>query len=151
MHYMKHLMAKICILTACAVIMLHAVVPHHHHDCEEGVGLVFETELYCHCDSGYDRHGCDRHHSHHPFDICLLQELLSHLVFTTSDDHLSLAKLMKTESNDYWIPALAAFLPSPHVPVLPEIKVYHPIRAVLLVSTPLLGITSLRAPPFISF
>lgn len=111
----------------------------------------FETELYCHCDSGYDRHGCDRHHSHHPFDICLLQELLSHLVFTTSDDHLSLAKLMKTESNDYWIPALAAFLPSPHVPVLPEIKVYHPIRAVLLVSIPLLCITSLRAPPYISF
>lgn len=136
---------------ACAVIMLHAVVPHHHHDCEEGAGMVFETELYCHCDSDCDHHDCDPQHSHHPFDICLLQELLSHLVFSTSDDHFSMASLIKAEANNHWISALAAFFPSTVVPILPEIKVCRPIRAVLLVVTPLLGAASLRAPPFLSF
>jgi len=148
---MKHLTAKISILIACAIIMLHAVVPHHHHDCEEGAGLVFETELCCHCDSDCSHHDCDHRHSHHPFDICLLQELLSHLVFSTSDDHFSMASLMKTVASNYWFPALAAFFPTPQVPILPEIKVHQPIRAVLLVPAPLLGVASLRAPPFLSF
>lgn len=69
---------------ACAIILLHAVVPHHHHDCDHEMGLVLENELSCQCDHQCDHH--EDHHSHHPFDTCKLQDLLSHLVLSTKED-----------------------------------------------------------------
>lgn len=66
------------IMAACFIIVLHSVVPHHHHDCWDG-GLVFENELECHCD--HHDHDCDHHDG-----CCKLQDLLSQLVISTKDD-----------------------------------------------------------------
>lgn len=76
---MRDIIGKTLMLLACSIIMLHAVVPHHHHCCADELGFVFEDEVECHCDG-------DHHHSHHPFDTCKLQDLLSHLVLTTKDE-----------------------------------------------------------------
>lgn len=129
---------------ACAIIMLHAVVPHHHHDCCDAKGLTFETELACHCDC--DHHDGDRH-SHHPFNICLLQEMLSHLVISTSDDHLTTAALIKAESNQFIV--LALFIPQLEqwAPFLPVRPVWWPTGSTPLVSAPAEDANGLRAPP----
>lgn len=61
-------------ILACAIIMLHAIVPHHHHDCTDKFGLVFETEIACHCDEFCT--DCPHHESqqqHHPSNLCKLQ------------------------------------------------------------------------------
>lgn len=101
---MKRLSAKIMITLACAIIMLHAIVPHHHHDCAEEVGLVFETELNCHCSHQHQTHGCtndcDDHHSDHPFDFCRLADMLSHLVLNTKADEHMMAQAVKAEAHD---------------------------------------------------
>lgn len=86
-------MAKMMMCIACAIILLHTFVPHHHHDVEGGEGFVLESELVCN-DQGVCCHGQDCHHnqenhdqeSHHPFDICKLQQLLSQLVLNERDD-----------------------------------------------------------------
>ncbi len=144
---MNHLAAKILVMLACSVIMLHAFVPHHHHDSEAGGGLIFETELGCHCDADGHDHSCHHSHSHHPFDFCLLQEMLSHLVLSTNDDQFSLSNLIAAESNNYllldlldtqWVSSMGflAFLPF-----------RWPPNEVPLSAAPMLGATSLRAPP----
>ena len=104
---MKHLTAKIMTTLACAVILLHAVVPHHHHDCVGEGGFVFETELTCHCDcdhdGDYDHDDCDHRHSHHPFDTCKLAEMLSHLVLSTKEDEAMLATCVKADVHDLFV------------------------------------------------
>lgn len=110
---MKNLVGKVMMCLACAIIMMHAVVPHHHHDAGCGVGLVFETEIGCHCDDEQDVDGCATHHrdacchhdhgSKHPFDVCKLQELLSHLVLNTKDDKMLLAALLPVLSHDFQV------------------------------------------------
>lgn len=94
---MKQLFAKLTISLACLIIFIHAVVPHHHHD-EDVEGFVFETELLCQCEN--EDLPCVEHHCHHhdgdceeqgsrhPFDICKLQDLLSHLVLSSERKHL---------------------------------------------------------------
>ena len=84
---------------ACAIIMLHAVVPHHHHDCSEAKGFVFETEVACHCECDY--HECDHRHSHHPFNTCWLEEMLSHLVISTYDETNYVAYIQAEAHNSF--------------------------------------------------
>ena len=144
---MKHLVAKIMVMLACAIIMLHAVVPHHHHDCCDAKGLTFETEFDCHCDSDHHHHPGCHHHSHHPFDICLLQDMLSHLVISTSDDHHTVAASIRAESNTFvfWaIPSLYRELPNPVVPIR---QVWGATGPIPLTSAPAPDANGLRAPP----
>lgn len=145
---MKHLTAKIMISMACAIIMLHAVVPHHHHDCCGAVGITFETELDCHCDSDHHHHhpGCN-HHSHHPFDICLLQDMLSHLVISTSDDHYTAAAIIKAESNTFVFWAIPGLYRELQNPVRLIRQVWGIAGASPLISASIPGANSLRAPP----
>ena len=109
---MRHLSAKISITLACAIILLHAVVPHHHHDCADEAGFVFETEINCHCSHQHLQHGCNDecndHHSDHPFDICRLADMLSHLVLNTKEDEQLMAQVVKAEVHDL----LLALLPN---------------------------------------
>lgn len=80
--------AKIWITVACSIILLHAFVPHHHHDCRDEAGFVFENELNCHCGGCEDERTAPeaREHHHHPFNTCKLQDLLSQLVLNTKED-----------------------------------------------------------------
>ena len=146
---MKHLVAKIMIMVACAIIMLHAVVPHHHHDCHDVKGLTFETEVACHCDLDHNHHNCE-HHSHHPFNICLLQEMLSRLVISTSDDHFSSAAFFKAESNQFIVLALPLSQPELLVPIQPNRHVWWSSGTAPLVPAPTLGANGLRAPPVLA-
>jgi hypothetical protein len=146
-HTMKHLIAKIAISLACAIILLHAIVPHHHHDCANERGLIFETEINCHCSHQHHTHDCDEHHSDHPFDICRLADMLSHLVLNTKEDEHLMAQVVKAEVHDL----MTAFLPSRNaiiaatgchclMPAQPDVPWTLP-------STSLAGCHSLRAPP----
>lgn len=75
----SQLAARFILVVACGVILFHVVMPHHHHDCDDGVGLVFEGELLCHC---HDMEN-EEESSHHPLDFCQLQQALSQLALTT--------------------------------------------------------------------
>lgn len=94
--------AKIWITVACSIILLHAFVPHHHHDCCGESGLVFENELVCHCDCNHE----DCHHhdgeSRHPYNTCRLQDLLSHLVLTHKDDESALLPTQSGQVVTLW-------------------------------------------------
>ena len=134
------------IMMACVIIMLHAVVPHHHHDCHEARGLTFETELTCHCDSDCDHHD-GNHHSHHPFCSCLLQEMLSNLVISTSDDELLSAALIKADSTHFIVLAIPGLQPEGLMQVSATRLVWWPSGSTPLAAAPLLGANGLRAPP----
>lgn len=148
-HSMKYLVAKIMVSLACAIILLHAMVPHHHHDCDGEVGFVFETELGCHCDSDCDHHtDCHHHGSHHPFDTCKLQDMLSRLVLTTQDDKQFMAALFQAETHAFCLLAL------PEEPVasstLGAVMLSRPWVSTDLPSACRLGGLSLRAPPAVA-
>lgn len=144
-------MAKILVLLACSVIMLHAFVPHHHHNFEAGGGLFFDAGMGCQCDGGCHHPGSDcHHHTHHPFDICLIQEMLSHLIISTGDDQWSLSELIVAEANNFVMldfcnvqfdfSGLAVVgLPFRWLPEVVRISI-----------GPMLGATLLRAPPMVS-
>lgn len=68
------------IVLACSIILLHAFVPHHHHDSGELHGLVYENELTCHCNHDNDKE--------HEDGNCRLQDLLSQLVIGVRDDRV---------------------------------------------------------------
>ena len=123
---MNRLAAKIAILLASAIILLHAMVPHHHHDCN---------------------HDCDDHHSDHPFDICRLADMLSHLVLNTKEDDNLLALVVKAEVHNLFM----AVLPSMDRAIqATESELYilaHPDKSWSLPLPPLAGGHSLRAPP----
>ena len=114
---MKHLTAKIMITLACAIILVHAIVPHHHHDCADERGFVFETEINCHCSHQHHPHDCNNncndHHSDHPFDICRLADMLSHLVLNTKEDDNLIAWVVKVEVHNI----LTAAIPSMGIPI----------------------------------
>ena len=155
---MRNIASKIMVSLACAIIVLHAVVPHHHHDCADGMGLVFETELCCHCDEacpehavgltydyacGHSHHG---HQSNHPFDICILQEMLSHLTLVNSDDKYYFTALIKAEAQmffQYCLPTVQSDIIQPDLGTL----FCWPAAAVPSVAVPYCGTASLRAPP----
>lgn len=82
---LRLLIPRLSVVLACGIIMLHVVVPHHHHDCAEGVGLVFENELACHCHDVGDAPDGDSGRSHHPLDGCGLQHLLSQLTLASDE------------------------------------------------------------------
>lgn len=140
---------------AYSIILLHAVVPHHHHDCGGGEGFVFEDEISCTCDNQVNGDCCHHHdadgccpyggHSHHPFDTCKLQDLLSQLVISTRDD-----KVLLTHA-----PAFPATTAS-HALLVADCSIPHPVVCNVGfvrsgISLPLLSgwaaPTSLRAPP----
>lgn len=148
-HVMRHLSAKIAITLACAIILLHAVVPHHHHDCTGEVGFIFETEINCHCSHHHHdcTHDCDNHHSDHPFDICRLADMLSHLVLNSKEDEQMMTQVVKAEVHDL----LLAILPTQNLAVCSvESGLLVPNNANVpwaLPISPLSGGDSLRGPP----
>ena len=142
---MKNLTAKIMVVLACAIILMHAIVPHHHHDCEGEAGFVFESELTCHCDHDGCRH--EEGHSHHPFDNCKLADMLSHLVLTTKDDEMAFSLSLKADEHD--LPDMMAAISQWVTLSLMETSdraPHHPF-AVPILQTPLVGSLALRAPP----
>lgn len=82
--------AKILSSLAVSIILMHAMVPHHHHDCCGGRGFVFENEVACHCNGDYmcGNDCCDHEGSNHPLNRCRLQDLLSKLVISQKSDEL---------------------------------------------------------------
>ena len=148
-HSMKHLVAIVMVSLACAVIMLHAVVPHHHHDCCGTVGLVFEDEACCHCDEACHDRACEHHHgqhSHHPFDNCLLQEMLSQLTLSNTDKYY-FAALIKAEAQGFLLLFLPAEQSGAPLPAL-GLPFRWPAVAAPAIAVPYIGAISLRAPPF---
>lgn len=81
----RSLIPRLAMLVAGCIILLHVVVPHRHHDSAEGVGLVFENELTCHCHEAGDSSDGDSGCSHHPLDGCGLQHLLSQLTLASDE------------------------------------------------------------------
>lgn len=74
---------------ACFIIWIHAVVPHHHHNLDNSVCFVFNSELLeeshaCESSSDFADGCCDEEKS--PFELCKLQELLSGLVLSNRED-----------------------------------------------------------------
>ena len=149
MHSMKHLLAKIMTTMACAIIFLHAVVPHHHHDCGEESGLIFETEITCHC--SHHHHSDDgNEHSDHPFGICHLADMLSHLVLNTKEDEQLFSLLVKAEAHDLLSVALPATGLTCCEPVCHR-RLYYPVdRTPALPVSPLACGQGLRAPPAVA-
>ncbi len=148
---MKHLTAKIMITLACTIILVHAIVPHHHHDCADVRGFVFETEINCHCSHQHHSHDCNNncndHHSDHPFDICRLADMLSHLVLNTKEDDNLIAWVVKVEVHNL----LSAVMPTMGIPISTaesELSTLSsPDEPWSLTLPPLTGGHSLRGPP----
>lgn len=67
---MRHLTAKTLVTLACAIILTHAVVPHHHDDGD-----------------GEEGH-------------CKLAEMLSHLVISTKDDEVAFSLSVKADVHE---------------------------------------------------
>ena len=135
------------ITLACAIILLHAIVPHHHHDCADAAGLVFETELNCHCSHQHHSHDCDDHHSDHPFDICRLADMLSHLVLNTKEDDNLLTLVVKADVyHFFWavLPTMDAAITAPESGLTTFADSDKPWSLPL---PPLADGHSLRAPP----
>ena len=133
------LLAKIFITLACVIIMLHAVVPHHHHD---GCG---EVECFF-CE--HHHHGHDDDHGHGGlFDLCKLQDMLSHLVLTTKDDETYFAALVKAEAHELFVLAMPAQLFVMTAPERAAIIPWGLPFTAAIPSAPVSGATSLRAPP----
>lgn len=135
------------LLLAYGIILMHAVVPHHHHDCCGERGIVFEDELTCTCDE-HAHEGCCHHdaeESHHPFDMCRLQDLLSHLVISTRDD-----KMLMVAPEAPALPMGLAALPASGCTLpLPALSPSADRDAEAVVALPLrwVGNHALRAPP----
>lgn len=148
---MKHLTAKIMIILACAIILLHAIVPHHHHDCAGLVGFVFETEINCHCSHEHHAHDCSHdcedHHSDHPFDICHLADMLSHLVLNTKEDDNLLAMVVKAEVYNLFLAVMPTIDAAIKAPESGLATLANPDKPWTLPLPPLAGGHSLRAPP----
>lgn len=134
---------------ACAIILLHTFVPHHHHDTGMAEGFVFESELTCH-DEHHDCHCCgDKEHSHHPFDICKLQDLLSQLTLSGKEDKIFVAHQLAPTYLEIapWMNRQVCMLEEPQ-----EIQLFGnerrsaelPLPGVALLATRLL-----RAPPMV--
>ena len=75
---------------ACFIILVHAFVPHHHHDFDNSVCFVFHSSHHddshtCGSDACDFSDGC-RHEDKSPFELCKLQELLSCLVLSNRED-----------------------------------------------------------------
>ena len=147
---MKHLTAKIMISLACAIILLHAVVPHHHHDCADEEGFVFETELACHCDCDHDHDGCGHSHSHHPFDTCKLAEMLSHLVLSTKEDEAVLASSIKADVHDLFGPMMAPLSASLSEVLMTGDRPLPAVAGARLPQAPCMEGCQLRGPPAVA-
>lgn len=146
---MRNLVAKIMVSLACVIIMLHAAVPHHHHDCCGAVGFVFENEVCCHCDEACHDKGCEHHrehHSHHPFDSCLLQEMLSQLTLSNADDRCYFTVLIQAEAQDFVFLFLTPGMGEEEV-LLCGLPWAWPGEAVPVLGASYRGAVSLRAPP----
>lgn len=128
--------SKIMIVLACGIIMLHAVVPHHHH---EGGGGV---ECFC-----QHHHHEDDGHSHSPFDLCKLQDMLSHVVICAKDDEEAFEALVSAESHAFIFWAIPVRGDDLCLTALPAGEVsLHAFSESIGVS-PLVGAAALRAPP----
>ena len=104
----RHIAAKMMMVMAGCIILLHCVVPHHDHDDCCG-GLVFENELTCHHD--HHNHDCD-----HPDGCCKLQDLLSQLVISTKEDKWLVI-------GDQWSVVSGQWVAIPEGTVVPELPV----------------------------
>ena len=143
---MRHLTAKIMVSLACAIILTHAVVPHHHHDCDEGGGFVFETELACHCHHDDCPDGKDCGHSHHPFDMCKLAEMLSHLVLSTKENETAFALSAQADVHELLDLLAPATMQDVMGVTLLGHLMWRPLKTLLPVQ-PQVGGMSFRGPP----
>lgn len=134
---MKQLVAKVMFSLACAIIMLHAFVPHHHDECC-GVSECFFWSEHHH-------HHSDHHEDGDPFDMCELQHMLSHLVLSSRHEGELLADLIKAE--------VQQFLALPLLPcevwtfVVPVNQISWPLLLVPTARVPFLGTLDPRGPP----
>lgn len=127
---------------ACAIIMLHAIVPHHHDDCCAAPECFFFSEHHHH----HAEHG-DEHHGHAPFDMCQLQNLLSHLVLSTRQEGAVLADIIKEEAQDFLQLALPSLPCDVLAFVVPVRYISWPSKSAPAVFAPYLGVLSHRGPP----
>lgn len=136
---MRNLAAKLMIILACAIIMLHAFVPHHHDDCCGAVECFF----------GSPHHEHHHHHDEHPhpFDTCHLQDLLSHLVLTSRQDDLAIADWHCLQSHDCFQLMLAALADDLPLMALHPHTVCWPHGVAGVSPAPFHGAKALRAPP----
>jgi hypothetical protein len=79
-----------------------------------------------------------------------LQEMLSHLVISTSDDHLTAAAIIKAEANHFIVLAIPCLPSVVLTPVLPVQNMWWPSGSAPLTPAPVLGANGLRAPPFMA-
>ncbi len=146
---MKKITAISLILLANCIILVHAVVPHHHHDCCPSIGLVYETEASCHCCDVSNLCDCGAstphtHNSKHSTDGCKLQDLLSQLVLNTKEREL-FVQALDTSFQDFYIADLLVYtLPQPEEGVF----VYHKPFVISSPTVFLIDNSGLRAPPY---
>ena len=117
--------AKLFSVAACAIIMLHSVLPHHHHDSGSLTGFVYENEIGCHC---HHEHGTPPHHHD---GCCKLQYLLSQLVISTKDDKVLCPTDQANTSSisfDAILSGQYSFNPLPSVKVLFKPLTLTPIK-----------------------
>lgn len=140
---MKHLGAKIMLWTACAVIMMHAFLPHHHDECCDVVECFF-------CSEHHHEHDAQPHEKDTADDSCKLQDMLSHLVLSSrNDEALESPSVIAYLHQDFTIGAgwpaescLALVLPSQPWDWPPDVATSTVVR--IRESKPL------RAPPSLS-
>lgn len=125
---------------ACAIIMLHAFVPHHHDDCCGQPECFFCSEHH---------HNHEAHHHDHESnsDPCKLQDMLSHLVLSSRHDEVLLpSPVMANLHTDFMVGA-GCLAECCEVAVVNSQFWDRRLEAVSLCSAWLLDSKPLRAPP----
>lgn len=82
---MKQLLEKFMIIVACSVLLMHAILPHHHHDIATLAGWSCKNEVTCQQNEHpvpdqniRIQHQCLQHTD----STCAIQDALSHLVIS---------------------------------------------------------------------
>lgn len=122
---MKHMVSILFLLLANAFMLVHAVVPHHHHD-----NVPVEV-LHMHGDGHHHHH--DSSHHHDGPETCIISQSVASAVVRHCDD-VPLPTLLAVFFDSWEEPALEAER-IPSAPIASE-AVFRPHRA-----------HSLRAPP----
>lgn len=86
------IISKVMVSFACVIILIHAVVPHHHHDFDNSVCFVFQSKHHadmgecCHAECSGESECCNGNGEEKPLGLCKLQQLLSQLVLSNRED-----------------------------------------------------------------
>lgn len=124
LHNISRITAKMMMILAWAIIMIHACVPHYHHDQHNVRGLVCESDMGCDCD--HDFACCDHHHHDDPISTpnrCSLEHILQHLIPVRhqclNETQLDVIQLFSETTADLSIidPSVSALRDNKHVPL----------------------------------